>query len=58
MQRILYRNRGKEIMVYSSSLLVLTLIQAGNNNAQRHQADPVYLIAKITAIDVAIHVDA
>ena len=42
----------------SPSLLVLTLIQAGNNNAQRHQADPVYLIAKITAVDVAIHADA
>lgn len=42
-------------MVYSSSLSsplllvlisTLALIQAGNNNAQRHQADPVYLIAK------------
>ena len=49
-------------MVYSSlsspSLLVListlALIQAGNTNAQRHQADPVYLIAKITGMILGI----
>lgn len=54
-------------MAYSSSLSLLSLlvlistlalIQAGNNNAHKHHAEPVYLIAKITAIDVAIYADA
>ena len=30
---------------------------AGNNNAHKHHADPVYLIAKPMATDVAIHAD-